>query len=215
MRKIHLITGLLVVAATALPAQVVGVRLQKVLGISAENGMVATDRNTLSVFANGNLRVLDGATGRWTFRWDTETLTVKVDGPRWQELPSPLPIGSATGFGLCDPLNQIDQGSGYPRLRSALRPSAKIKSVLLFDPQLTAVVYTTPGDEVPFVIRIALVRGEPKTGYSVVDDDLATEFGTYCGARLGGPGVLYVFADEPAGSSDSSAVYVYALAARK
>jgi hypothetical protein len=100
-------------------------------------------------------------------------------------------------------------------LRSALRPSAKIKSVLLFDPQLTAVVYTTPGDEVPFVIRIALVRGEPKTGYSVVDDDLATEFGTYCGARLGGPGVLYVFADEPAGSSDSSAVYVYALAARK
>ncbi len=115
MRRIHLITVCVAVAATALHAQVAGVRLQKLLGISAKNGLVAIDRNTLSVFANGNLMVQDGATGRWTFRWNTETLTIKVDGTRWQELPTPLPTGAATGFGSCDPQNQIDQGVGYPR----------------------------------------------------------------------------------------------------
>ncbi len=216
MCRIHLITVFLVVTASALHAQVAGVRLQKLLGISAENGSVAIDHNTLSVFASGNLRTQDPATGKWTFQWKKpQTITIKVDGTRWQELPGPLPGAGGAEFALCDPLNQIDQSPGYPRLRSALRSGAKIKSLVLINAELTLVVYSITNDSVRYDVRVALIREDLKGGYSLIDDDLATDVGNFCGVRQSGSGVLYVLADEPAGSSDSSAVYVYALAARK
>jgi hypothetical protein len=217
MRIDRLMTVLLVAAACAcLDAQDPEIRLQKLLGISAENGIVAVDHSTLSVFASGNLRIQEPATREWTFlSQKPATITIKVDGTRWQELPNPLPGAAAESFALCDPLNQIDQSSSAPQLRSVLRSGAKIKSVVFIDPELTVVVYSTSRDRVTYDVRVALVRGGLKRGYSLVDDDVATEVGTFCGVQQSTPGVLYVFADEVAGSSDSSVVYVYALTAKK
>src|SRR5271157_3491553 len=95
--------------AKSLAAQTTQTRLQKLVGIAAEDGIVALDGNKLSVFSRANIQIQDPTSLQWKLaEKKSGAVSVGVDGTRWQELPSPLPISTAYGFAFCDPLNQVD-----------------------------------------------------------------------------------------------------------
>lgn len=207
---------LLVAVSSALAAQATQTRLQKLVGIAAEDGIVALDGNKLSVFSRANIQIQDPTSLQWKLaEKKSGAVSVGVDGTRWQELPSPLPISTAYGFAFCDPLNQVDVRASDNRIRSVLPAGAKVKSLVRVSDDLSLVVYSTSTNTVRYDVRVGVVQNRVSSGYSLINDDLATDAGNFCGVQQGNGDVFLVFADEPSGSSDFSAVYIYALVGRE
>jgi hypothetical protein len=207
---------LLVAVSSALAAQATQTRLQKLVGIAAEDGIVALDGNKLSVFSTANIRIQDPTSLQWKLaEKKSGAVSVGVDGTRWQELPSPLPISTAYSFAFCDPLNQVDVRASNNRIRSVLPAGAKVKSLVRVSDDLSLVVYSTSTNTVRYDVRVGVVQNRASNGYSLINDDLATDAGNFCGVQQANGDVFLVFADEPSGSSDFSAVYIYALVGRE
>jgi hypothetical protein len=207
---------LIVAISTTLVAQATQTRIQKIVGIAAEDGIVALDGDKLSVYSNANIRIQDSTSLQWKLEEKKSgAVSVKVDGTRWKELLNPLPISTAYGFALCDPLNQIDVRTTDNRVRSALPAGAKIKSLVHARDSLSLVVYSMSNNTVRYDVRIGVMQNEATGGYSLINDDLATDAGIFCGVQQGNGDLFFVFADEPSGSSDFSAVYVYAVVSKE
>ncbi len=136
---------------------------------------------------------------------------MRVEGADWRELPTPLPISSAHTFALCDPLNQVDVGSLDHNVHSALPRESKVKSLISLHDDLRLVVYSGSRKTVRYDIWVGVLQRKASGGYSLVAKDLATDVGNFCGVQRGDSGAFFVFADEPSGSSDFSAVYAYTL----
>lgn len=208
---------LLILALYSSPApQIVRPQLKKIVGLAAEDGVVAIRGNTLSVFSTGNIRVQDQTNQQWKMAdKKADAVSVRVSDTRWRQLPNPLPISTAFGFAFCDPLNQVDIQATDSIVQSVLPPGAKVKSLVHVSDGLTVVVYAASNNTVRYDIRVALLKNEKTGGYSLLEDDLATDAGNFCGVHRGDGKVFFVFADEPSGSSDFSAVYVYGIASRE
>jgi len=204
-----------IVVSVFLAAQPVQPHLKRLVGIAAEDGVVAIDGNMVSVFSVGNIRVQDAEQLQWKLAHKKGgAVSFRAEGTGWYEQRSALPISTAHSFAFCDPLNQVDLGSVNENLRSALPAEARVKSLIRVRSDLNLVVYSVSRKTVSYDVRVGLVQSKVAGGYSLVVDDLATDSGNFCGVQQGEEGLVFVFVDEPAGSSDFSAVYAYTIDGR-
>jgi hypothetical protein len=187
-------------------------RLRKLVGVAGENGVVALNGNKLSLFSPANIRIQDPTSPQWRLA-DTKSgaVSIRAHGAHWQELPTPLPVSAAYSFAFCDPLNQVNLRSTDVGVRSVLPASARVKSIIRVSDDLNFVIYSASANTVTYDVRVGLVENKKTGGYSLLDDQTATDAGTFCGVQRGNEGIFFVFGDEPSGSSDFSAVYVYTI----
>lgn len=201
---------------SVLAAQQTQTRLQRLVGIAAEDGIVALDGNRLSVFSTGNIRVQDATSLHWKLAdKKSGAMSIRVEGTHWQELMTPLSVSTAYGFAFCDPLNQVDLRSTNEKVRSVLPAGAKVKSLVRVNDDLNLVVYSLSGNTVHYDVRVGIVANKASGGYSLINDEIATDSGNFCGVQQGNGGVFFLFADEPSGSSDFSSVYVYSIVGKE
>jgi hypothetical protein len=185
--------------------------LKRLMGLASEYGVVALDGNTVSAFSTENIRMQD-ASLQWRLADKKEdSVTIRVEAKGSNVLETPLHISAAHSFALCDRLNQIDERSSDHSLSLALPKGTKVKSLVRIGDELSLVVYSVSDNTVRYDIRVGLVRRESSGAYSLVDGDLATDSGNFCGVQQGDGDLVFVFADEPSGSSDFSAVYAYSV----
>jgi hypothetical protein len=184
------------------------------VGISAENGIFALSGQILSAFSSGDILLWspENPQGNLTKK-KFGVVSLRVHDLEWEQIRNPLPMTSAHGLALCDHLNQIDIHSTDSKVQSVLPAGARVKSLLFVSDDLTLVVYSVSGKPVTYDIRVGLLEHKGAGEYSLLDDDLATDAGNFCGVQTGQGNHFFVFADEPAGSSDSSAVFVYGVRA--
>lgn len=208
----RLVGGFLVglVLATGAGAQPDKPRLQRIVKLSAEHGMVAFRSDTVSVFSPGTISLQDGRGGLVEYPdKKNNAVTVRIESGGWKRVAANLDLQSAFDPPLCDPLNQIDVGPQHSEVRAALPSGAKIKDVQMFDGGLLVVVFSTSLLAVEYDVRVALLRTTSPTTAEVLDMDTATEWGNYCGMLVVAKKRFAVLADQPAASSDYLAVYVY------
>jgi hypothetical protein len=203
---------LLLALSSTLVAQSAQPHLRKLLGISAENGLFAIDGHVLTAFSHGDifLQYPPSRLGQMVDK-TSDSVTIEFEQSQWRRIAKPLPLSSASDFVLCDRLNQIDIDSIDPSVPPALPTGARVKSIVEFDKGPTVVVYSTSSKAVTYDVRVALLQKKTTGGYSLVDDDLASDYGCYCGVQVEGGRLLLVFTNEPAGSSDYVAAYAYAV----
>lgn len=196
---------------SCLMGQASGPHLKRILGLSAESGAIALSGRTLSAFSAGDIWIQDPANLRWKLASaESGVWTVSVTRSGWRVLGRALPLSFAHGFAFCDRLNQVDVRS-TSAAASAVPPGARVKAVTHLASGMDLVVYSESGEPVRYDIRVGLVQEAAPGRFSLLQDDLSTRSGSFCGVESGGGGVFFVFADEPTGSSDYSAVYAYAV----
>jgi hypothetical protein len=183
--------------------------LRKVVGLAAENGTVAIQKDVISIFSQGNIR-LEGPSGWTVQRQNAGVISLRISGLSWERENNGLNPSMAHGPLLCDPLNQINIASTLGPLPLALPDGARVKSVLEF-PNFSIVVYAISASTVRYDVRIALLQHIGVDHYVLVKAETPSENGTFCGIQNLGQNHFLLFADEPSGSSDFLALYLYAV----
>ena len=200
---------LLVAAADGRTAQP---KLQRLGGLRAEHGMIAVDGRTLSAFSPLDIYLENPATRRWMpAEKIRDAVSIQCGRREWHRQKGALPVSAGRAFEFCDRLNQIDIGSTNSGVQAALPVGARLKSIAVVSDNLWMAIFSTSADAVRYDVRIALVRADKRGGHSVLQSDTATESGNYCGLLRGPDGLIFLFADEPSGSSDFAAVYAYSI----
>jgi hypothetical protein len=123
-----------------------------------------------------------------------------------------IPLAAAHEFALCDPLNQIDISSTVDRrIISILPKNSKIKSVEVLSDRVTFAVYTEPASPTRYGVKVMMVETTtPKSAREIGSDTVPSD-GFYCGIQSLGGNLYAILLDEPSGSSDFTAAYVYSL----
>jgi hypothetical protein len=183
--------------------------LHRVGGLGGENGMVALQGDTISMFTAGDIRLEDGTGSGWTTPQKTsDGVTLKIKGSGWERVGKNLDRSIAYRPGLCDPFDQIDLPPMHGRLRSVLPKGAKVKLVQESQ-DYSFVVFSTSTGMGFYEVRVALLRPTGDGGYQLISTDAATESGIFCGMQGVDHDHSVVFTDEPSGSSDYLGAYVY------
>lgn len=180
----------------------------------AEHGTIAVDGRTLSAFSNRDIYLENPTTRKWVPAEKTrDAVSIRFGRREWRRQAVALPISASRSFEFCDSLNQIDIGSANTGVKAALPPEARLKSFAKVSDTLWIAIFSTSADAVRYDVRIALVRAEKSGEHVVLQSDTATKSGNYCGIQRRPDGLVFVFADEPSGSSDFAAVYAYSIGA--
>jgi hypothetical protein len=183
--------------------------LRKIVGLSVEDGDVALQGDTISVFSKGDIVIRDQTGNNWvTQEKISDGVSVRIKGSEWERAAKNLDLSIAHRPGLCDPFDQIDLPPKQGKLRSALPTGAKVKLVQEFQ-DYSFVVFSTSTGQQFYQVRVALLQPAPDHGYRLIKTDTATETGIFCGMQGVDHDHGVVFTDEPAGSSDFLGVYVY------
>ena len=186
--------------------------LRRVVGLSAEYGKVAFQGDTLSMFSNGDIVIRGRSGDQWTMgenkNW--HAVSLRIRGLEWERTDKDLDTSIASRPGLCDPFDQIDLPPAQGKLRSALPKGSKVKLVQEFRDYSLVVFSTSTGAQF-YEVRIALLYPKSIDDYQLIRSDIATEDGIFCGMQAMDRDHSIVLTDEPAGSSDSLGVYVYAV----
>lgn len=208
---ISMLLGVLLIPAL-LSGQTTRPHLHRLFGIASEDGIIAIEGNTVSVFSSENVRLQNEKSLNWQLaNTKNGAISIQATSKGWRETGVPLPISSAHGFALCDRLNQVDLSSLVRNLRLALPKGAKVKSFIRIDENVNLIIYSVSANQVRYDVRVGLVEHEASGAYSLTANDLATDAGNFCGIQQGEGDLFFVFADEPSGSSDFSSVYAYAV----
>jgi hypothetical protein len=139
-------------------------------------------------------------------------VSLRVRGETLQRTQTKIPLALAHDFQFCDAFDQIDISRSVDKgILSILPKDAKIKSAETLGNRLTFVVYATSNSPVAYPIRVAMFEGDATHGFAVVGTDSVSSDGNYCGVQTIGRNYRAILVNEPAGSSDSSAVYLYLL----
>jgi len=186
--------------------------LQRVCGLAGENGVIALQGDTISMFSDENIRVQEATGGDWKLQTkNSGGVSLRIAGSHWKRVQNHLPVSAAHGPLFCDRLNQVDISSTDSKLSRALPKGAKVKVVSHRDNSFL-VVYSTSGAAVRYDVRVALLEPSSSGDYLLIQTDTATEDGSFCGMQSLDDGHYIILADEPSGSSDFLAVYVYNVA---
>jgi hypothetical protein len=187
-------------------------RLTKVGGIAGEAGMFASSNRLITIHSDGSIRAQFGANGKWQVIDHSGPVSFELKGDAMRKSQDSVPLAVAHDFGFCDALNQVDISSTIDKgLRSTLPKNARVKATESIRDKLTLLVYASGSDSVRYPLRLALVQNDGEHKYSVVGEDSISTDGNYCGMQSLVGGYRVILVDEPAGSSDFSAAYVYML----
>jgi len=181
--------------------------------------MLATRGDTITMFSNKSISLENPTSGKrdWP-RKISDAVSMRIKGPEWERVKKNLPLSAAYSPTLCDPFNQLDITIS-DKLRAVLPQGAKIK--LVRDESqglknLAFAVYSTMNGVGPapphYDVRVALLKSASTGDYALLGTDLASDYGMFCGIVQGADADhWYILMDEPSGSSDYLAVYVYAI----
>ena len=187
--------------------------LRRVVGLAGENGIVAFRGDTISIFSDKNIHLQNVNGDGWKMQEKISgAVSLQIKTLQWKRVEQNLDVSAAYGPALCDPLNQVDIASTLGRLPLALPKGAKVKAIRKFG-GLAIAVYSISGSTVTYDVRLALLQLTTSGDYLLIKSDIATEAGTYCGMQETDSHHIFLLADEPSGSSDFLAVYVYAVVA--
>lgn len=186
--------------------------LRLIVGITGEDGVVALQDGKISMFSSKNIGIIGADSRKVKFLENAEgvvSLGFKDSG--WKQMDSHLELSAASAPMLCDRLNQINICSIEKMVSKVLPKGSRIKAVKSTGGYFY-VVYSASKNTVKYDIHIAMLGPRSGGGFKLIKNDLVTEAGAFCGMRDAGDNLLYLIVDEPSGSSDRLAVYVYSLA---
>ena len=197
----------LVVVSFSLPMSMAQQRSHNLMG-AERNGYIRAE--------NGTFSVTDDEVCAYSSTSGPETLLTrqcsKLVAGKWKPTSANEYVKSGPAnyvdFGPCDPLNQLNIAIQHSEIASMLPRSSRIKQVIETS-DLAAVVYAVPPLlTVTYPLRLAVF--DMRSNKSVLASDLPIgDQGTFCGSRVivghSQTNVL-VYVDEPAGSSDYSAI---------
>jgi hypothetical protein len=206
---------LIIVAAGLSRAQVPAPNsLVRVGDISAENGVFAMQDGLITAYTDQTISVESGPNSKRQFLDHHGSASFEVKGESMRRVQNNIPLSFAHEFQLCDSVNQISRVVDKEILL-VLAKDAKIKSTEDLSDDRILVVYTVPdnSDEAydGYKIMVSLLKANPTQKYSIVGSDTVTKYGSLCGTQALTQNLRAILVDEPAGSSDSSVVYVYAI----
>jgi hypothetical protein len=215
MKRRFSVLLIMVTAAFASSQKPASNSLVRVGGISAENGEFAMQDALITAYTDQTIGVEFGPNPKRQFLGHSGSASFEVKGESMQRVQNHIPVTLAHEFQLCDSFNQIDRSNVDTTIVSALPKNAKVKSTEdLIDGRIL-VVYTVPDNSndslIGYKIMVSLLKADPAQGYSVVGSDTVTSYGFYCGIQALTKNLRTILVNEPAGSSDFSAVYIYAL----
>ncbi|MGO8757853.1 MAG: hypothetical protein ACLQG3_06985 [Terracidiphilus sp.] len=178
-------------------------------GISAENGEFALSDELITAYSDGDVWVESGAGQRELLQYKGGPVSFEIQNGTLGRAQQNPPLTLAHEFQFCDRLDQVSL-SYEKGIVAVLPEGAKVKSTEDLIDGRTFVVYTVPGRE-HYAIMVALLRADRAQIYALLESDEVTTFGDYCGKQAMAQGIRAILVDEPAGSSDSSTVYFFAL----
>lgn len=206
------VTFLLIIAVTSWGTDKEKLRLKPMIAIGAENGSFAISQATLAAYSDRDIRVRRGSDTKWELIQSTnpknKPVSFTFDKGAWSLANKPR-SADLTEDWFCDPLNQVDITEREDV--SALPANTKPKQVFTFD-RYTVVIYASSNSKVNYEIRIAVLQKDGEDDWKLSSSQLVSDQGYYCGAVQITRNQFAVIIDEPAGSSDYSAVYVYQIA---
>ena len=198
--------------APAMPQDSSVVHLRKVGGIAGEDGMFASLNRLITMHSDKNIRAEFGANSKWQLVDHSGPVSFELKGDSMERSEDNVPLAVAHDFEFCDALNQVDISSTIDKgLVSALPQSARVKAVESIGEKLTLLVYAIGDNPVRYTVRVALVQYDGAHKYSILGADTVSADGNFCGMHSLVGGYRVILMDEPSGSSDFSAAYVYIL----
>jgi hypothetical protein len=189
-------------------------QLVKVGGIAAENGGFAFLNNLITAYSDGNIRVIQGAGDKWSdVQIAGKSVSYEVKNLSMKRVSDNVPIAVAHEFQFCDSFDQVSHPVDAA-FRAVLPKDAKVKAVEDYGDGRTLAIYSAPGTD-HYLIDFSLIESTPSNRYSMISTVPVSAYGDYCGMQAITREIRAVFVDEPSGSSDYSAVYLFAVQARK
>lgn len=189
-------------------------QLIKIGGIAAENGEFAFRNNVVTAYSDGDIGVIYGTGDK---RSDIEaagkSVSYEVSDQSLKRVPYDAPIALAHEFQFCDSFDQVSRPVDAA-FRAVLPKDAKVKAVENYGDGRTLAIYSVPGAD-HYRIDFSLIEGTSGNRYSVIGSVPVSEYGDYCGMQAMTREIRAVLVDEPAGGSDFSVVYLFAVRGRK
>ena len=216
MRKtIFFVIAFAVVTMAASVAQApVGNQVVRIGGVAAEDSEFAFSDNTVTAYSDGNIRNIQGDGDRWKIDAITgKSISYTVKTQSMKVVSGTTPLLHAHEFQFCDQFDQVSRPVDAA-LRAVLPKDAKVKEEEDYGDGRTLVVYTVPGED-HYWIELSVIDSTKGGGYSLVGKAPATEDGFYCGVQAMTREIRAVLVDEPAGSSNYSAVYFFVIRPRQ
>lgn len=183
-------------------------KIQVVVGVTGENGVVALKDNAISMYSQNSLAIISGVDKK-VRHIETKggVVSLVLNGSRWEQSQEHLGTSAAFTPALCDRLNQINLASIHSQVSKALPSGARIKAVYE-NGGMAVAVYSTSASAVRYKIYIGLLkRGENRT-YSLINSEMVSAAGNLCGVQEAGSNQYFLLVDEPAASSDYLTAYV-------
>jgi len=189
-------------------------QLLRVGGIAAENGGFAFLNNLITAYSAGNIRVIQGTGERWSdVQIAGKSVSYELKDLSMKRVPDNVPIAVAHEFQFCDSFDQVSRPVDAA-FRAVLPQDAKVKAVEDYGDGLTLAIYSVPSRD-HYLIDFSLIESTASNRYSVISTVPVSEYGDYCGIQAITREMRAILVDEPSGSSDYSAVYLFAIQARK
>lgn len=186
--------------------------LVRVGGISAENGVFGLQDRLITAYTDQTISVEFGSDSKRQFLHHSGSASFEVKGESMQWVQNNIPLTLAHEFQFCDSLNQVDISMRVDKEILLILPkNAKIKSTEDLSDNRTLVVYAEPDSRVIYKISMALVQGKLAQKYTMIGNDTVSSYGNFCGTQALTQNLRAILVDEPAGSSDFSAIYIYAI----
>jgi hypothetical protein len=183
-------------------------RIQVVIGITGENGVVALKDGAISMYSRKSLAIISGGEKRARQAQSNDgVVSLVLNRSRWEQSQEHLGTSAAFTPGLCDRLNQINLASIHSQVSKALPNGAMIKAVYE-EGGMAVAVYSTSASAVRYKIYIGLLKRGKNQAYSLINSELVSEAGNLCGVQESGDNQYIILVDEPAGSSDYLTAYV-------
>ncbi len=186
-------------------------RLVRIGGIAGEIGLLAFADGRISVYADKTIRIQFAPNPKWKILDHSGSASFEVSGESLRRTKDTLSLAVAKDFQFCDPLNQVDISSTVDKSVSLVLPAnSKIKSKEDLRDDLTLVVYSAPNGKVRYDVQVALLQGTSEK-QAIVGVGTVSSDGNYCGTESLGGSYRAILIDEPRGSSDFSAAYIYEI----
>lgn len=212
MKKMMLISLIALTSLSVFSQTLAKPDLRLVAGITGENGLVALQDGRISMFSSKNIGIIHANNRKVIFiNNEAGVVSLGFKNSSWEQTKAHLDLSAASAPAMCDRLNQINIASIEKKVANALPKGAKIKIIKSVG-EFVCAIYSISNNTVRYDIQIALLEHGKLGGFNLIKSDKVTEYGAFCGLRDAGDNNLFLIVDEPAGSSDYLAVYVYSLA---
>lgn len=200
----------LLVALAASARSQVPTDLVKLGGISAEHGEFAFRNNLVTAYSDRDIFAEIGSNNkRDLLTSEGGSVSFELKNDTMRAVTGTARAAVAHEFQFCDPSDQVSIPVA-DSIKAILPKDAKVKSSEELLDGRTLVAFSVPGNGF-YKIFLSLLKGASGNRHVLVGNFEVSEYGFYCGEQVLTTDARAILVDEPAGSSDYSAVYFFAI----